>query len=68
MACTVSVDHRICNGHPACHVKSKPNSADGGKVEHVERWYLFKVKGGEETSEIEIKVLALINKTRSPAY
>ena len=41
--------------------------ADGGKVEYVEDWYLFKVKGGEEASEIEIKVLALIEKTRGPA-
>ena len=44
------------------------NQTDGGKVEYVEDWYLFKVKGREETSEIEIKVLALIEKTRGPAF
>ena len=41
---------------------------DGGKVEYVEVWFLFKVKGGEEASEIEIKVLALIEKNEGPGF
>ncbi len=37
--------------------------ADGGKVEYVERWALFKVKVGEDESEIDKKVLPLVKKT-----
>lgn len=36
--------------------------ADGGKVEYVERWSLFKVKVGEGESEIDKKVLPLVKK------
>jgi len=34
--------------------------ADGGKIEHVERWSLFKVKVGEDESDIDKKVLPLV--------
>ncbi len=37
--------------------------ADGGKVEYVERWSLFKVKVGEDESEIDKKVLPLVKKS-----
>ncbi|UCE99473.1 MAG: hypothetical protein JSV82_10010 [Planctomycetota bacterium] len=37
--------------------------AKGGKVEHVEVWYLFKAELGEGESEIDKKVLPLIKKT-----
>jgi len=37
--------------------------AKGGKVEHVESWYLFKVEVGEGESEIDEKVLPLVKKT-----
>jgi len=37
--------------------------AKGGKVEHLETWYLFKVELGEGESEIDKKVLPLIEKT-----
>jgi len=36
--------------------------ADGGKVEYVERWSLFKVKVGEDESEIDKKVIPLVKK------
>jgi len=36
--------------------------ADGGKIEHVEDWFLFKVKVGEDESEIDKKVLPLVKK------
>ncbi len=40
--------------------------ANGGKAEHIECWYLFKVKLGEGESEIDQKILPLIEKTASP--
>jgi hypothetical protein len=38
-------------------------AAKGGKVEHVEMWYLFKAEVGEEESEIDAKVLPLLEQT-----
>jgi hypothetical protein len=40
--------------------------AKGGKVEHVENWYLFKAELGEGESEIDEKVLPLLEKTTAP--
>jgi hypothetical protein len=40
--------------------------ANGGKVEHVEHWYLFKVALGEGESEIDAKVPPLVEKTCAP--
>ena len=37
--------------------------AKGGKVEHVEMWYLFKAEIGETESEIDEKLLPLVEKT-----
>ena len=42
--------------------------ADGGKVEYVERWSLFKVKVGEDESEIDKKVLPLVKKAKALTY
>ena len=39
--------------------------ASGGKVEHIEHWFLYKVEVGEEESSIDEKVLPLVNQTRS---
>ena len=36
--------------------------ADGGKVEYVEYWSLFKVRVGEDETEIDKKVLPLVKK------
>ncbi len=35
-------------------------SMEGGKVEHIEDWYLFKADFGEKESEIDAKLLPLI--------
>jgi len=37
--------------------------ADGGMVEHIELWFLFKVEVGEDESQIDKKVLPLVQKT-----
>ncbi len=64
-ACPVSI---LATGDWQLFFAFCEDQADGGKVEYVEDWYLFKVKGGEEASEIEIKVLSLIEKKRGPAF
>ena len=40
--------------------------ANGGMVEHVEVWFLFKVEVGEDESQIDKKVLPLVQKTSVP--
>lgn len=38
-------------------------SADGGNVEHIEDWYLFKAEIGEKEADIDAKLLPLIEQT-----
>lgn len=41
--------------------------AKGGKVEHIENWYLFRAElAGREESEIDKKVLPLVEKASAP--
>jgi hypothetical protein len=39
-------------------------AADGGVVEHVEHWYLFKETVGEKESDIDSKLVPLLAQTR----
>ncbi|NIP27323.1 MAG: hypothetical protein GWN67_22925, partial [Phycisphaerae bacterium] len=42
--------------------------ADNGKIEHVEDWHLFKVKVGEGESDIDKKVLPLLEQAKALTF
>jgi hypothetical protein len=41
-------------------------ASEGGSVEHVENWYLFKGEVGTSDADIDKSLLPLVNKTRVP--